>query len=511
VYVDGLMASSSEEVDWAFEDSKRYPYQNDFHVGRDLGEGKFSVVKYAEHKKTGQPFAIKCIDRVNTNPDELVHEAMLIQMVEDHPGIIKIKDVYEDTKFFYLVMEYVAGGELFDRIVQQDSYSEKEAATVIRQITSIVQFVHSKNVVHRDLKPENLLYADKAGTELKLCDFGLADTIDDNELLTAIVGSTTYMAPEVAKGIGYDKSVDLYSIGVILYILLCGYPPFEPEAGIVDLEFPAKEWGEITKSVKELITNLLSADPTRRPTATQLLQHTWIKGEAVSTRKLTGTIKTIKKYQVAHKTGQTMRTKDPLTKATVFNMFDDPSSSPASPHSPSSETKELEDKKPKDEKKPKDDKKKSEDDKKKSDDDKKKSEDDKKKRDKDDKKAQDKKEKEKREDNQKRDDKKDKDKKKGKKEDTKKKEPENGTTRKPDPKALASSPRAVSFVDSNPKADTHRSDPSKDQELIKSLQKELDEERKKVKSLEARIADLEKKSSKGASSNNKKGSKPSKK
>jgi len=100
---------------------------------------------------------------------------------------------------------------------------------------------------------------------------------------------------------------------------------------------------------------------------------------------------------------------------------------------------------------------------------------------------------------------------KGKKEDTKKKEPENGTTRKPDPKALASSPRAVSFVDSNPKADTHRSDPSKDQELIKSLQKELDEERKKVKSLEARIADLEKKSSKGASSNNKKGSKPSKK
>eukprot|EP01126_Amoeba_proteus_P015759 TRINITY_DN1713_c0_g1_i3.p1 TRINITY_DN1713_c0_g1~~TRINITY_DN1713_c0_g1_i3.p1 ORF type:complete len:317 (+),score=84.01 TRINITY_DN1713_c0_g1_i3:195-1145(+) len=194
----------------------------------------------------------------------------------------------------------------------------------MRQITRIIKFIHEKGVVHRDLKPENLLYSDPSLTQLKLCDFGLGDTIEDDELLTAVVGSTTYMAPEVARGEGYDKSVDLYSLGVILYILLCGYPPFEPEAGIVDLEFPEKEWGEISKSVIELIKKLLSSNPADRPTAEQLLRHQWIKGEAVSTRKLTGTIKSIKQYNVARKTGETMRKKDEVTKVTVFNLFDCP-------------------------------------------------------------------------------------------------------------------------------------------------------------------------------------------
>lgn len=320
------MSQSSEEVDWAFDDSKRYPISNDYQVGKQLGEGKFSVVKYAVHKQSKAEVAIKCIDRINTNPDELVHEAMLLQMVEDHPGIIKIKDVYEDPKLYYLVMEYVPGGELFDRIVEQDSYTEKEASGVIRQICRIVEYVHSKKIVHRDIKPENLLCADRVGTQLRLCDFGLADTIEDDELLTAVVGSTTYMAPEVAKGIGYDKSVDMYSIGVILYILLCGYPPFEPESGIVDLEFPAKEWGDISKSVINLITNMLSSKSHIRPTATQILCHPWIKGESVSNRNLRGTINTIRIYQKAVKTGQTMRTKDPVTQRSVLapGLFDEP-------------------------------------------------------------------------------------------------------------------------------------------------------------------------------------------
>eukprot|EP01126_Amoeba_proteus_P013747 TRINITY_DN15891_c0_g1_i7.p1 TRINITY_DN15891_c0_g1~~TRINITY_DN15891_c0_g1_i7.p1 ORF type:complete len:481 (-),score=146.03 TRINITY_DN15891_c0_g1_i7:355-1620(-) len=312
------------DVDWAFEDSKRHPVERDYDLGKQLGEGKFSIVHYAKNKRTGEEVAIKCIDRENTNPDELVHEAMLLQLVEEHPGIIKVRDVYEDTTHYYLIMEYVAGGELFDKIVQAEFYSEREAASIVRQITSIVQFIHEKGVVHRDLKPENLLCVDEAGSVLKLCDFGLADTIEDDELLTAIVGSTTYMAPEVAKGIGYDKSVDLYSIGVILYILLCGYPPFEPEAGIVDLEFPRKEWGKISKSVIDLITRLLSSDPSERPTAHQLLQNPWVKGEEASTRRLTGTIKTIKKYNIARKTGESMRKKDEVTKATVFNLFDEP-------------------------------------------------------------------------------------------------------------------------------------------------------------------------------------------
>jgi len=132
------------------------------------------------------------------------------------------------------------------------------------------------------------------------------------------------LAPEVAKAQGYDKSVDLYSIGVILYILLCGYPPFEPESGIVDLEFPPKEWSDISKVVIDLISKLLSADSSRRPTALQMLSHPWVKGESASHRKLVGTIGTIKKFQQAAKTGQTMRSKDPVTKVTVFNIFEAP-------------------------------------------------------------------------------------------------------------------------------------------------------------------------------------------
>eukprot|EP01126_Amoeba_proteus_P013743 TRINITY_DN15891_c0_g1_i11.p1 TRINITY_DN15891_c0_g1~~TRINITY_DN15891_c0_g1_i11.p1 ORF type:complete len:158 (-),score=27.12 TRINITY_DN15891_c0_g1_i11:259-732(-) len=145
------------DVDWAFEDSKRHPVERDYDLGKQLGEGKFSIVHYAKNKRTGEEVAIKCIDRENTNPDELVHEAMLLQLVEEHPGIIKVRDVYEDTTHYYLIMEYVAGGELFDKIVQAEFYSEREAASIIRQITSIVQFIHEKGVVHRDLKVQLFL------------------------------------------------------------------------------------------------------------------------------------------------------------------------------------------------------------------------------------------------------------------------------------------------------------------------------------------------------------------
>jgi len=323
----------SESVEWAFEDSKRHPIQKDYEVGRQLGEGKFSVVFFARNRKSGETVAIKRIDRENTNPDELVHEAMLMQMVEEHPGVVKIRDVYEDVSFFYLVMEFVAGGELFDKIVEFEHYSEREAAGIIKQVTNIVAYIHSKGVVHRDLKPENLLYTDSSLSQLKLCDFGLADTIEPDELLTAIVGSTTYMAPEVARGDGYDMSVDMYSIGVILYILLCGYPPFEPETGIVDLDFPKKDWSEISSSVIEIITRCLSKDSTERYTAVELLNHPWVKGQAPKTA-LGGTIKTMRKYNVARRTGETMRKKEEPVKGSVFGLFDSHGGDHKAPETP---------------------------------------------------------------------------------------------------------------------------------------------------------------------------------
>lgn len=216
----------------------------------------------------------------------------------------------------------VTGGELFDKIVEYEYYTEKDAADLVYQITSIVKYLHDKKITHRDLKPENLLFEDESAKKLKLCDFGLAEKFVDGKLMFDIVGSPTYMAPEIMENKGYDKSVDMYSIGVIMYILLCGYPPFEPEEGIIELEFPSPEWDNISQSVKDVITLLLDNDSKKRLTAEELLKHPWVSGDQVSKRSLMGTIKTMKMYNtVRREPGATMRKKDKDGKTHVSNIF----------------------------------------------------------------------------------------------------------------------------------------------------------------------------------------------
>lgn len=191
-----------------------------------------------------------------------------------------------------------------------------------------MNYLHKKGIVHRDLKPENLLFEDETAKNLKLCDFGLADYHKDGEIMYSIVGSPTYMAPEIMTGKGYVKSVDMYSIGVIMYILLCGYPPFEPEEGIIELEFPSPEWDAISQDVKDVITLLLESDPSKRPTAEQLLAHPWVSGVKVSDKLLTGTIKTMKMYNTVRRNpGATMRQKDKDGKTHVGNIFANPGNS----------------------------------------------------------------------------------------------------------------------------------------------------------------------------------------
>eukprot|EP01123_Difflugia_compressa_P001779 TRINITY_DN1223_c1_g2_i1.p1 TRINITY_DN1223_c1_g2~~TRINITY_DN1223_c1_g2_i1.p1 ORF type:complete len:329 (+),score=68.64 TRINITY_DN1223_c1_g2_i1:42-989(+) len=158
-----------------------------------------------------------------------------------------------------------------------DDYSEKYAATVIKQVLMIIRDLHKADIVHQDMKPENLLLVDKESPAIKLCDFGLAEIADDEVELIGLAGSTPYMAPEVIEGKGHSKPVDVYATGVIMYILLCGYPPFEPENGIVDLEFPSPEWNEISGVAKSLIERLLCSNPDRRPTSIEALKHPWFK------------------------------------------------------------------------------------------------------------------------------------------------------------------------------------------------------------------------------------------
>jgi calcium/calmodulin-dependent protein kinase I len=309
---------------YAFTDSKKYPITDDYLFKEQLGTGKFSVVKKAVNRKTGEEVAVKIINKRIVECEELVKEVAIMKEIDEHPGVIHLKDVYEDEKVFNLVIELVTGGELFDKIVELEYYSEKDAAGLTQQIVSIVNYLHNKDIVHRDLKPENLLFEDKTATKLKLCDFGLAEIVTKGTVLQAIVGSPTYMAPEILAGTGYGKPVDLYSIGVIMYILLCGYPPFEPEEGIVDLEFPSPEWDIISEPVKRLITLLLDKDPAVRPTASELLEHPWIRGEAASKKVLVGTIKTMQKFNTVRRTGNTMRSKASVAKPNVLTLFNNP-------------------------------------------------------------------------------------------------------------------------------------------------------------------------------------------
>eukprot|EP01122_Echinamoeba_exundans_P017633 TRINITY_DN947_c0_g1_i1.p1 TRINITY_DN947_c0_g1~~TRINITY_DN947_c0_g1_i1.p1 ORF type:complete len:655 (+),score=222.60 TRINITY_DN947_c0_g1_i1:1428-3392(+) len=304
---------------------KKNPISDDYDLGRQLGTGKFSVVRECKNKKDGKTYAVKMITKTISEQDEVLKEIEIMRAVDEHPNVIHLIDVYEDADHFNLVLELVTGGELFDKIVEYEFYSEKEAAKLIFQIVSLVAYLHKRGIVHRDLKPENLLFEDEKATNLKLCDFGLADYIKDGESMFTLVGSPTYMAPEILDGVGYGKPVDLYSIGVVMYILLCGYPPFEPEEGITDLDFPSPEWDLISQGPKQIISALLSKEPAKRPTAADLLDHPWVKGDSASGRNLGGTIRTMKTYNTVRRNpGETMRKKDAAGKGSVFSLFDNP-------------------------------------------------------------------------------------------------------------------------------------------------------------------------------------------
>jgi len=197
-------------------------------------------------------------------------------------------------------MELMKGGELFDKIVNMQDYSERYASTIVKQVLSVIKDLHKVDIVHQDMKPENLLLEDKESNIIKLCDFGLAEVASDDMELIGLAGSTPYMAPEVVAGSGHSKPVDLYATGVISYIMLCGYPPFEPENGIIELEFPSPEWDMISDVAKDIIAKLLVSNPEIRPTAEEALRHPWFKDvETIKMplKPLFRTMNTLKRYQ----------------------------------------------------------------------------------------------------------------------------------------------------------------------------------------------------------------------
>ncbi|ONI14120.1 hypothetical protein PRUPE_4G263600 [Prunus persica] len=265
-----------------------------YSIGKELGRGQFGVTHLCTHKATGEHFACKTIAKrklVNKEDIEDVRrEVQIMHHLTGQPNIVELKGAYEDKQSVHLVMELCAGGELFDRIISKGHYTERAAAALLRTIVQIVHTCHSMGVIHRDLKPENFLLLNKdEHSPLKATDFGLSVFYKQGELFKDIVGSAYYIAPEVLKR-RYGPEVDIWSVGVMLYILLSGVPPFwaESEHGIFNsilrgqLDFSSDPWPSISHQAKDLVRKMLNSDPKQRLTAFQVLNHPWIKedGEA---------------------------------------------------------------------------------------------------------------------------------------------------------------------------------------------------------------------------------------
>lgn len=258
-----------------------------------IGEGSYGVVRKGVHKSTKSVRAIKVISKGHMKNIDKFRAEIEIMKALDHPNIIKLFETFEDQRNIYLAMELCTGGELFDRIIEAGHLEEREAAVVVQQILRAVFYLHQQSIAHRDLKPENFLFLTKDALDksvLKIIDFGLSCRFTAGKAMRTRAGTPFYVAPQVLAG-KYDQSCDLWSVGVIMYILLCGYPPFH---GRNDHEvltkvrkgtffFQDKDWARVSTDAKNLIRTLLRLNPKERLTAEEALNHDWIQVTAPKT------------------------------------------------------------------------------------------------------------------------------------------------------------------------------------------------------------------------------------
>ncbi|XP_003474814.1 calcium/calmodulin-dependent protein kinase type 1G isoform X2 [Cavia porcellus] len=259
-----------------------------------LGSGAFSEVFLVKQRVTGQLFALKCIKKSPAFRDSSLENEIAVLKKIKHENIVTLEDIYESTTHYYLVMQLVSGGELFDRILERGVYTEKDASVVIRQVLAAVKYLHENGIVHRDLKPENLLYlTPEENSKIMITDFGLSK-MEQSGVMSTACGTPGYVAPEVLAQKPYSKAVDCWSIGVITYILLCGYPPFyeETESKLFEkikegyYEFESPFWDDISESAKDFICHLLEKDPNERYTCEKALRHPWIDGNTALHRDI---------------------------------------------------------------------------------------------------------------------------------------------------------------------------------------------------------------------------------
>ncbi|XP_078226583.1 ribosomal protein S6 kinase alpha-2 isoform X5 [Callithrix jacchus] len=262
-------------------------FTDGYEIKEDIGVGSYSVCKRCVHKATDTEYAVKIIDKSKRDPSE---EIEILLRYGQHPNIITLKDVYDDGKFVYLVMELMRGGELLDRILRQRYFSEREASDVLCTITKTMDYLHSQGVVHRDLKPSNILYRDESGSpeSIRVCDFGFAKQLRaGNGLLMTPCYTANFVAPEVLKRQGYDAACDMWSLGILLYTMLAGFTPFANGPDDTAEEILARigsgkyalsggNWDSISDAAKDVVSKMLHVDPHQRLTAMQVLKHPWV-------------------------------------------------------------------------------------------------------------------------------------------------------------------------------------------------------------------------------------------
>ncbi|XP_072351910.1 calcium/calmodulin-dependent protein kinase type II subunit delta isoform X3 [Scyliorhinus torazame] len=290
-------------------------FTDEYQLFEELGKGAFSVVRRCMKISTGQEYAAKIINTKKLSArdhQKLEREARICRLLK-HPNIVRLHDSISEEGFHYLVFDLVTGGELFEDIVAREYYSEADASHCIQQILEAVLHCHQMGVVHRDLKPENLLLASKLkGAAVKLADFGLAIEVQgDQQAWFGFAGTPGYLSPEVLRKDPYGKPVDMWACGVILYILLVGYPPFWDEdqhrlyqqikAGAYD--FPSPEWDTVTPEAKDLINKMLTINPAKRITASEALKHPWIcqRSTVASCMHRQETVECLKKFNARRK------------------------------------------------------------------------------------------------------------------------------------------------------------------------------------------------------------------
>ncbi|XP_046357232.1 calcium/calmodulin-dependent protein kinase type IV-like [Haliotis rufescens] len=325
------MPIGKREEFWVNESIKNDSFESFFNVGKELGRGATSFVYKCEQKGTGIPWAAKVIKKHVDK--KVVRTEIGILLKLSHPNIIRLKEIYETRTDITLVLELVTGGELFDRIVSRGFYSEKDAAKAVRDMLTAVDYLHENGVVHRDLKPENMLYENLAPeSKLKIADFGLSKIIGPEVTMTTVCGTPGYCAPEVLLGRKYTQAIDMWSVGVITYILLCGYEPFSADTDRqmykriikADYKFDCPWWDEVSENAKDLVRKMLHLDPKKRVTAAEALKHPWVMGKAARMDHMESTFDNIKEFNARRKLKTATEAVMAVARATrnITNIFD---------------------------------------------------------------------------------------------------------------------------------------------------------------------------------------------